>query len=86
MFFPGPADHAHRGAQQLSLSVRLEAEQPDGENKLLEEFSGVLPPGVVDQMYEIATQGDHDFLFIGIAGAEGVHVCNMFGQQLVYTP
>ena len=40
--------------------------------KLLEEYSGVLTAGVVEEMYAIATEGAHDFLFINIAGSEGV--------------
>ena len=53
--------------------------------KLLEEFSGVLPPGVVEQMYSIATAGKHDFMYINLVGGDdGPTFYKGFDHRMLY--
>ena len=51
--------------------------------KLLEEFSGVLPPGV-EQLYSIATAGKHDFMYINLVGQYGPEFYKGFDHRMVY--
>ena len=52
--------------------------------KLLEECSGVLPPGVVEQMYNIATAGKHDFMYINLVGQDGPEFYKGFDHRMLY--
>ena len=52
--------------------------------KLLEEFNGVLPPGVVEQMYAIATQGSHDFMYVDLVGEGGPEFYKGFDHRMLY--
>ena len=52
--------------------------------KLLEEFSGVLPPGVVEKMYAIATAGKHDFMYINLVGEDGPEFYKGFEHRMMY--
>ena len=52
--------------------------------KLLEEFSGVLPPGVVEQFYQAATRDKHGFLYINLVGPEGPEFFKNFDRRLVW--
>ena len=52
--------------------------------KLLEEFSGVMPPGVVEKMYAIATEGKHDFMFINLVGEDGPEFYSGFDHRMIY--
>ena len=53
--------------------------------KLLEEFSGILPPGVVDKMCTMATKGKHDFMYINLVAdsPEDMFYAN-FDHRMVY--
>ena len=52
--------------------------------KLLEEFSGVMAPGVVDKMYAIATEGKHDFMYINLVGQDGPEFYKGFDHRMIY--
>ena len=52
--------------------------------KLLEEFSGVMPPGVVEKMYAIATAGKPDFMFINLVGEDGPEFYKGFDHRMIY--
>ena len=53
--------------------------------KLLEEFAGVYPPGVVQRMYAIATAGKHDFMYVNLVGEDGPAFYKGFEQRMLYT-
>ena len=52
--------------------------------KMLEEFSGVMPPGVVDNMYAIATEGKHDFMYINLVGQDGPEFYKGVDHRMIY--
>ena len=53
-------------------------------DKLLIVCSGVLPAGVVEQMYHIATAGKHDFMYINLVGADGPEFFKGFDHRMLY--
>ena len=79
-------DHAFRRKGKFQIHRGLEAEQPIGKQKLLEEFSGVLPPGAVERMYAIATAGKHDFMYINLVGKDGPECFAGFDKRMIYNP